>query len=116
MDNRPQLWPVARIAFTGALLLFVTTIVIGILNGLDVYTPDHDTRIGHVHAGTLGWIALALSGMAVLLFTRDRTLAADEVGRIRRLVWAGTGASTLYLVGVCAGEGRPDRIQRPVAG
>ena len=116
MDNRPQLWPVARIAFTGALLLFVTTIVIGILNGLDVYTPDHDTLIGHVHAGTLGWITLSLSGMAVLLFTRDRTLAADEVARVRRLAWAVTGAITLYVAAFYTGDALPDRIQRPIAG
>ena len=50
--SRSQLWPAARISFIAALLLFVITIVVGILNGLDLYEPDHDTLITHVHAGT----------------------------------------------------------------
>lgn len=115
MDERP-LWGAARLTFLGAMLLFVTTIVIGILNGLDVYTPDHDTLIGHVHAGTLGWITLALSGMAMLAFTKGRSLSAAEVATGRRLAWAITGAITLYVAAFYTGDAITDRIQRPIAG
>lgn len=117
MDNRPQLWPVARIAFTGALLLFVTTIVIGILNGIDVYTPNHDVLMGHVHAGTLGWITLALAGAASLVFTDDRTIADAEVARAGRVTSAMTGAIVLLVAAFFVGDVIPgERLARPIAG
>lgn len=110
--ERAPTWPAARIAFTGALVLFVITIVIGILNGLDVYTPDHDTLMTHVHSGTLGWITLASSGAALLMFAEG----ADAT-RARVLAWAMTAAIALYVVAFFAGDRIPgDRIQRPIAG
>jgi hypothetical protein len=103
--------------FIPALLLFVITIVIGILNGLDLYEPDHDTLITHVHAGTLGWITLAVSGTALLMFSGDRHLRADDVARARTLAWAMTGAITLYVAAFLVGDRIPgDRIQRPIVG
>ncbi len=117
MPTRSQLWPAARITFTAALLLFITTIVIGILNGLDVYKPDHDTLITHVHAGTLGWITLGVSGVALLMFSGDRQLSADEVRRGRSLAWSITGVIALYVAAFLAGDRIPgDRIQRPMVG
>ncbi|OFW62664.1 MAG: hypothetical protein A2135_03065 [Actinobacteria bacterium RBG_16_67_15] len=117
MNDRPQAWPAARIALTGALLLFTTTIVIGILNGLDVFSPNHDVLIGHVHAGTLGWITLSLSGMAMLLFTKDRVLGADELAGARRVAMGMTAAITLYVAAFYTADAIPgDRISRPIAG
>lgn len=117
MDTRAPMWPAARIAFGGALLLFIATIVIGILNGLDVYTPDHDTLIGHVHGGTLGWITLALSGMGLLLFTSGRTPTPDEVAKGRTMAWALALSIAFYVAAFYAGDAIPgDRISRPIAG
>ncbi len=117
MNERSQLWPAARVIFTAAMLLFISTIVIGILNGLDVYEPDHDTLISHVHAGTLGWITLGVGGVALLMFSRDRQLTADEVGRATNLAWALIAAITLYVAAFFVGDRIPgDRIQRPIVG
>ncbi len=113
---RAPAWSAARITFVSALLLFVITIVIGILNGLDLYTPDHDTLITHVHAGTLGWITLAVSGAALLMFAGD-SANMGEAGRTRTMAWAMAGAIALYVAAFLAGDRIPgDRIQRPIAG
>jgi hypothetical protein len=109
-------WPAARIAFTSALLLFVVTIGIGILNGLDLYNPDHDTLITHVHAGTLGWITLATSGAALLMFASP-SAAPQEVKRAKTMAWAITIAIALYVLAFFAGDRIPgDRFQRPIFG
>lgn len=115
--TRSPLWPAAKIMFISALLLFVITVVVGILNGLDLYKPDHDTLITHVHAGTLGWITLAVSGTALLMFSGGRHLSADDVAGAQTLAWAMTGAITLYVAAFLIGDRIPgDRIQRPIVG
>ena len=81
---RSGLSDAARITFTAALLLFIATIVIGILNGIDLWEPDHDSLIGHVHAGTLGWITLGVSGIAFLMFSRDRDEFTVPVSVVKR--------------------------------
>jgi len=117
IETRNQLWPAARVTFIGALLLFVITVVIGILNGLDLYEPDHDTLIAHVHAGTLGWITLAVSGTALLMIGGDRLLTDAEVAKGKHLAWAMTGAIALYVAAFLIGDRIPgDRIQRPIVG
>lgn len=113
---RSPAWPAARVAFVAALILFVITIGVGILNGLDLYSPDHDTLITHVHAGTLGWITLAATGAALLMFTGD---AASDVAvkRTVTMAWAMTVAISLYVAAFLLGDRIPgDRIQRPIVG
>ncbi len=46
----------SRNLFRAALVLFIITVVIGILNGIDVWDPPRNTLLTHVHAGTLGHI------------------------------------------------------------
>ncbi len=59
-----------------AMALFVVTIVIGILNGLDAVEFNRDQVLTHVHSGTLGWVTLSLIAASVWLFGRpDRRLA-----------------------------------------
>lgn len=59
-----------------AMALFLVTIVIGILNGVDAVTFNGDQILTHVHAGTLGWISLALIASAMWMFNAvDRRLA-----------------------------------------
>ena len=114
-----QLWPVARRVFIAALSLFVVTIVIGILNGLDVYLPDHDTLMAHVHGGTLGWITLSVSGVALLMFAGDRMLSDAEVKRASTMAWSIIVAIYLYVLGGFLLGDRllfDDRSQRPVLG
>ena len=68
--------PVARGLFLVAMALFVITVAIGIVNGLDLYEFDHNQLLTHVHSGTLGWITLSLVAAAFWLVRRsDRRLA-----------------------------------------
>lgn len=52
--------------------LFVVTIAIGIINGLDLVdfadAALRPTLLTHVHAGTVGWITLGLVGTAIWFF------------------------------------------------
>lgn len=114
---RPQLWPAVAPLFIVAMVLFVFTIVVGILNGTDVYSPDHDTLMTHVHAGTLGFITLSVAGTAMLVFTEGRELSTHLVGRAKALAWTLAAAIGLYVLAFFAGDRIPgDRIQRPIVG
>jgi hypothetical protein len=64
--------------FFVAMAVFLVTIGIGILNGLDAVDFNHDQLLTHVHSGTLGWITLSLVAAATW-FSR---------GIDRRLAWA----------------------------
>lgn len=66
----------ARGLYLTAIAVFVVTVVIGILNGLDLVEFPRDVLLTHVHAGTLGWITLGIVATAFWLFgTGDRWLA-----------------------------------------
>jgi len=117
LTSRTGLSEAARITFIAALLLFIATIVIGILNGIDVWEPDADTLVSHVHAGTLGWITLGVTGIAFLMFSRGREVSSAEAGKARTLAWAMVGAVTLYVGAFFLGDLLfDDRIQRPITG
>jgi hypothetical protein len=99
------------------MILFVFTIVVGILNGLDLYTPDHDTLLTHVHAGTLGWLTLSVSAVALLIFSEGGSLSDARVVSATRMAWFMTIAIPLYVLAFFAGDRIPgDRIQRPIFG
>lgn len=98
--------PGARNLFRAALLIFVITIVIGILNGMDLWSPSHEMLLTHVHAGTLGWITLAVVGTAFLMFE------AGGDDRANTLALATIGAVVLYVIAFATGTG----IFRPIAG
>jgi hypothetical protein len=58
----------ARILYLVAIALFVVTTVIGILNGADAVTFDHNQVLTHVHAGTVGWLTLVIIAATTILF------------------------------------------------
>jgi len=116
-DHHTPAWQSAARVWTSALALFVITIVIGILNGLDVYAPSHDTLMTHIHAGTLGWITLAIFGVATLVFTRGKVLSPAESAKLDRMAWAMILVTALYVAAFWVGNGVfQDRIQRPIVG
>ncbi|HEX5590186.1 MAG TPA: hypothetical protein VFX65_07855 [Candidatus Limnocylindrales bacterium] len=49
-----------RALFFVAMAVFLLTIGIGLLNGLDLVTFSPDQLLTHVHSGTIGWITLSL--------------------------------------------------------
>jgi len=102
--------PQARLLFRAALMIFVVTIVIGILNGLDVWEPVRSALLTHVHAGTLGWITLSVVGSALLMFGEGAD--SKTVESARRLAMAIITAVVLYVAAFLAGTG----IYRPIAG
>lgn len=63
MPGRQHRW-----LFGAAMLVFLLTIVVGILNGLDLVDFDRNTLLTHVHAGTLGWITMSVLAVSLLLF------------------------------------------------
>ncbi|HEY7524674.1 MAG TPA: hypothetical protein VH720_13580 [Candidatus Limnocylindrales bacterium] len=65
-----------RALYLVAMAVFVVTVLIGIVNGLDLYEFSHDEILTHVHSGTLGWITLGLVASAAWLSRGiDRRLA-----------------------------------------
>ncbi|HJU80703.1 MAG TPA: hypothetical protein VJ796_03040 [Acidimicrobiia bacterium] len=105
-----QLQDSARLLFRGALLVFVVTIVIGILNGLDVWEPEHNMLLTHVHSGTLGWITLAVGGSVLLMFERALDDKAARTGR--QLAMGLVVTVVLYVIAFATGTG----IYRPIVG
>ncbi|MBI2935779.1 MAG: hypothetical protein HYY31_03085 [Chloroflexi bacterium] len=58
-----------RMLLQAAMILFIVTVVIGILNGLDLVEFNRPTLLTHVHAGTLGWITLCVFSAILWLFS-----------------------------------------------
>ena len=102
--------PQARLLYRGALLIFVVTIVIGILNGLDVWDPTHQMILTHVHAGTLGWITLSVIASALAMFGGGADNKA--VATARSLTMATLVTVVIYVAAFASTTG----ILRPVAG
>lgn len=109
MEGHPLASP-ARLLLRSALVIFLVTIIIGILNGLDVWDPSREMLLTHVHAGTLGWITTAVIGTALLMFGRE----ADEatVARARNLAFGVVGAVVLYVIAFATTTG----VFRPIGG
>lgn len=58
----------ARSLYLVAMAIFLVTIGIGILNGLDVVEFDHNQLLTHVHSGTIGWLTLSIVATTFLAF------------------------------------------------
>ena len=66
----------ARSLFLVAMAIFLVTIAIGILNGLNVVEFDRNQLLTHVHSGTIGWLTLSIVAMTFIAFrTADVRLA-----------------------------------------
>ncbi len=74
-----------------AMIVFVWTVVIGILNGTDMVDFSRKTVLSHVHAGTLGWITMCVFAGSLWLFGAGATDAAVKYARVL------TGAAIVTL-------------------
>ena len=99
-----------RNLFRAALVIFVITVVIGILNGTDVGDPPRNTLLTHVHAGTLGWVTLGVFAGAIWMFGSpgDRSTA--------RLVNFAIVALGLYVLAFWSVDLTTESIQRSIGG
>lgn len=66
-----------------AIAVFVVTVLIGILNGLDLVEFDHNTLMTHTHSGTLGWITLSVFALCGWIFGAAEGPELVRVGRWR---------------------------------
>src|SRR2546423_7973735 len=68
-----------RLLFQAAMLAFVITVGIGIVNGLHLVGQlSQDVLLTHVHAGTLGWITLSVFAVSLWLFGGNEGRAPAE--------------------------------------
>lgn len=77
-----------------AMAVFIVTVAIGILNGLDLVTFNRDQLLTHVHSGTVGWISLGIIGAAMWL-----TRSGES-----RLTWALIVLVPVYVVAFYSGN------------
>jgi hypothetical protein len=99
-----------RNLFRAALLIFVITVVIGILNGLDVWEPPRNTLLTHVHAGTLGWITLSVFGGAIWMFGSSDDTSTSTLANVS------IAALALYVLAFWSVDLTTSSIQRPIGG
>lgn len=98
-----------RLILAAALLLFTYTVVIGILNGLDLVTFDRRPLLAHLHIGTLGWITMAVFAGSLALFGDE---ASARRAWVRTTALAAPLVAAAYNVAFMTTEG----IARPVLG
>lgn len=101
MQTSPYAGPI-RALYQAALLIFVVTVVIGILNGLDVVDFSRDQLLTHVHAGTLGWITLGVIATAFWIFSEDGTSPVSG-GMTRGLAWLAALGIPVYVAAFYSG-------------
>jgi hypothetical protein len=104
--------PGVRNLFRAALVIFVITVVIGILNGTDVWEPPRNTLLTHVHAGTLGWITLSIFGGAIWIFGSPDDKSSNNLANFSIVALA------LYVLAFWSGDilNIEETIQRPIGG
>lgn len=95
-----------RVMLGSALVLFVWTVVIGILNGVDVIDFDHKVLLTHLHVGTLGWISAAVFAATFYLFDGPSTPQS------RALAWATPVVAVAYNIAFLT----TTSIVRPIVG
>lgn len=57
-----------RLLFAVAAIIFIVTVLIGLLNGQRIVQLSQDVLLTHVHSGTLGWITLGVFALSLWLF------------------------------------------------
>ncbi len=95
--SRPQLWPEIRLMLLAAMVIFLYTVGIGVLNGTDIVDFDQRRILGHVHGGTLGWLTLAVFSASLWLFRELKPVSDRERTLVCVLAWAAIVVSTVYI-------------------
>lgn len=86
-----------------ALIVFIATPVIGILNGTKALGDlSRDTILTHVHAGTLGWITLGAFAMVLWLF--GPTVPEAKEKSTRTLALLSAAAIPVYVLAFFSGN------------
>ena len=93
-----------RLLFQAAMLVFVITVAIGILNGLHLVGQlSQDVLLTHVHAGTLGWITLSVFAVSLWFFGEGK--APTETNRyVRTMSILAAVCIPLYVLAFLSGN------------
>lgn len=94
-----------------AMLIFLITVVIGILNGTDVWDVPENTLLAHVHAGTLGWITLGVFAASIWMFG-----SPDDSSAVRLAGFSVFALAAYVLAFWSVDLTTPTSIQRPIGG
>ncbi|MBI4259165.1 MAG: hypothetical protein HY658_01240 [Actinobacteria bacterium] len=86
-----------RALFAGSMAMYLITVVVGILNGLDLVEFDHDTLMTHVHSGALGWISLGVFASTLRMFSEGDQVSAKQA-RLARGLAAYSPLAVAFLV------------------
>ena len=97
-----------RLILQVAMVLFIYTVVVGILNGLDITEFGRRALLAHLHVGTLGWLTMAVFAAALWLFGTP----GEERDEIRWAARAAPLIALLYNVAFLT----TDNIARPILG
>jgi hypothetical protein len=57
-----------RLLFISAMVIFLATVGIGLLNGQHLLNLSHEVLLTHVHSGTLGWITTSVFACCLWIF------------------------------------------------
>lgn len=68
-----------QLSFIEAMVIFVFTIFIGILNAVDLVDFKRGELLFHLHSGTIGWLSLSAVTLLVWYFTGDRDLDNESL-------------------------------------
>lgn len=102
-----------RVTLRVAMLVFVYTIGIGILNGLDLVEFSRQQLLSHLHGGTLGWMTLAIIAATQWLFVDQAAAVSERSARVvRGLAYLAAAAIPLYVLAFATTFG----IARPLGG
>lgn len=102
-----------RLTLQVAMLIFVYTIVIGILNGLDLVDFSRQQLLSHLHGGTLGWMTLAILAVTQWLFGGGSSPPDERSARTARaLSYLASIAIAAYVLAFATTVG----VARPLAG
>lgn len=96
--QRPTYWPEIRVLLFGAMAIFLYTIGIGILNGMDIVDFDQRRILGHVHGGTLGWLTLSIFAASLWLFGGNRPVSQQGHTRMMGLSAVAIAVFAVYIV------------------
>ena len=81
-----------------AMVVFVYTVVIGILNGMDAVDFNRKTVLAHVHMGTLGWITMCVFAASFWLFGEGPALSSLEAKAARVFTVAAILTFPVYAI------------------
>ncbi len=96
-----------------AILIFAYTIIVGILNGLDLVDFSRELLLAHLHGGTLGWMTLGIMAATFWLFAGEASRPGERALQSGRgLAVLSVAAIALYVVAFATTFG----MARPLAG